>query len=92
MSYFVGDDGKDYDLFGRGGIEDLAASMNRPFLGALPIHMKMREHADAGKPLENWTINDDITERLDHLCRSVAQQVSIKAMSGDYVQPTLSVS
>ena len=42
MSYFIGDDGKEYDLFGKGGGEQLAASMNIEYLGSLPIHQKMR--------------------------------------------------
>ena len=30
MSYFIGDDGKSYDIFGRGGAERMAADMNLP--------------------------------------------------------------
>jgi ATP-binding protein involved in chromosome partitioning len=92
MSYFVGDDGKEYDIFGRGGAEQMASGMNLPFLGALPIHMKLRENSDAGKPLENWNVNDSISAGLDGLCQNLASQVSIAAMSGQYVQPTLSVT
>ena len=53
MSYFVGDDGKQYALFGRGGTESLAASLNIPLLGTLPIHSKLRENCDSGTPLAN---------------------------------------
>ena len=91
MSYFIGDDGKEYDIFGRGGAQMLAQSMNLPFLGAMPLHMKLREYADAGTPLEQWSINDTMTTALDELCAHLAQQVSINAMSGKFVQPTLSV-
>lgn len=91
MSYFLGDDGKEYDIFGRGGAENMAQEMNIPFLGAIPIHMKMRENGDAGEPLKNWKITDELSGQLDSLCKNLAGQVSIATMSGKLVQPTLAV-
>ncbi len=91
MSYFIGDDGKQYDIFGRGGAEQMAADMNLPFLGAVPIHMEMRANCDRGTPLTNWEVSEEIAQQLDDLCKSLAQQVSIATMAGKYVQPTLSV-
>ncbi|MHC4947862.1 MAG: Mrp/NBP35 family ATP-binding protein [Planctomycetota bacterium] len=90
MSYFIGDDGKEYDLFGRGGAEELAQAMNLPFLGALPIHMQLRKNCDLGRPLDNWTI-DGLADELDGLCRQLAAQVSIASMSGQFVRPTVSI-
>ena len=92
MSYFVGDDGKTYDLFGRGGAEMMAQAMNVPFLGNVPIHMCLRENADAGTPLANWENSEELAGQLDGLCHALASQVSIASMSGQLVQPTLSVS
>ncbi|MEE2907686.1 MAG: Mrp/NBP35 family ATP-binding protein [Planctomycetota bacterium] len=91
MSWFIGDDDREYDLFGRGGAEAMAASMNLPFLGAVPMHMKMRVHADEGTPAANYEIDETITSTLEGLCESLAQQVSIATMSGNMVQPTISV-
>ena len=91
MSWFIGDDGREYDIFGRGGAEAMAAGMNLPFLGAIPMHMKMRIHADEGTPAANYEIDEMITSRLEGLCESLAQQVSIASMSGKMVQPTISV-
>ena len=91
MSWFLADDGKEYDLFGRGGAEAMAAAMNLPFLGAVPLHVKMRMHADAGTPEANYDIDETITSALMDMCKAVAQQVSIKSMGGDMVQPTISV-
>ncbi|MCH2133138.1 MAG: Mrp/NBP35 family ATP-binding protein [Phycisphaerales bacterium] len=90
MSWFLADDGTEYDLFGRGGAESMAAGMNLPFLGAIPLHTSMRRHADEGTPAKNYEINDTVTTALTTLCESTAQQVSITAMSG-LVQPTISV-
>lgn len=92
MSYFIGDDDKQYDIFGKGGAEEMAQAMNLPFLGPLPIHMEMRANSDAGTPLENWSVNEAIAAELDRLCQNLASQISIQSMSGQYVQPTLSVT
>jgi len=92
MSFFIGDDGREYDIFGRGGAQMLAQGMNLPFLGAVPLHMRMRENADEGRPTAQWEINETISEALDAVCRNLASQVSIAAVSGAYVQPTLSVN
>src|SRR5690606_28125125 len=50
MSFFIGDDGKEYDIFGRGGAEVMAQRLNIPFLGAIPINMSLRANSDAGDP------------------------------------------
>jgi ATP-binding protein involved in chromosome partitioning len=92
MSYFIGDDGKEYDIFGRGGAAAMAEQMNLPFLSTVPIHPKMRHYCDAGTPLENWTISEAVSDELDRLCQNLASQISIHTMSGQYVQPTLSVT
>ena len=92
MSYFVGDDGKTYDIFGRGGAEMMAQQLNLPFLGAVPIHMELRVNCDAGEPLKNWRGNEALAEELDRLCKNLAAQISIATLSGKFVQPTLSVS
>ena len=72
MSYFVADDGKEYDIFGKGGGEDLASAMSIEFLGGLPIHQAMRIAADTGDPHKNWDINDTMSDALDQICTNVA--------------------
>jgi ATP-binding protein involved in chromosome partitioning len=51
MSYFVGEDGKRYDLFGRGGGQKLAKEMGVPFLGEIPIDPRVSACGDAGDPI-----------------------------------------
>lgn len=51
MSYFVGDDGKRYDIFGKGGGERVAREANIPFLGAIPIDPRVTETGDKGDPI-----------------------------------------
>ncbi len=51
MSYFKGDDGKEYKIFGESGVEKTAKEFNKEFLGHLPIHQDLRSSADKGDPL-----------------------------------------
>ncbi|GIU91791.1 MAG: iron-sulfur cluster carrier protein [Acidimicrobiia bacterium] len=51
MSWFTGDDGKRYELFGSGGGERLAEELDVPLLAKIPLVPAMREGADEGKPV-----------------------------------------
>ncbi len=51
MSYFVGDDGKRYEIFRSGGGEKLAREAEVPFLGAIPIDPRIAECGDMGEPI-----------------------------------------
>jgi ATP-binding protein involved in chromosome partitioning len=51
MSYFIAPDtGARYDIFGTGGAEAAAKSLDMPFLGAVPLVMSIRENSDTGQP------------------------------------------
>ncbi|MEM9913607.1 MAG: Mrp/NBP35 family ATP-binding protein [Planctomycetota bacterium] len=92
MSYFIGDDGKEYDLFGKGGAEMLAQQAGVPFLGAVPINMNLRRNADAGDPTANFTADDQLADELDRVVRATVHQVSVHLMSGATAGPTLTIS
>lgn len=51
MSWFVGDDGKRYELFGRGGGEALAQRLDAPLLAQIPLVPELREGGDTGRPI-----------------------------------------
>jgi len=51
MSWFTGDDGVRYELFGRGGGQALAADLGVPLLGQVPLVPELREGGDTGKPI-----------------------------------------
>jgi ATP-binding protein involved in chromosome partitioning len=51
MSYFVGDDGKLYNIFRHGGGQKLASDAQVPFLGELPIDPRVAECGDTGDPI-----------------------------------------
>jgi ATP-binding protein involved in chromosome partitioning len=51
MSWFTGDDGTRYELFGAGGGQELAERLEVPLLGQVPLVPALREGADAGRPV-----------------------------------------
>jgi len=51
MSWFTGDDGTRYELFGAGGGELLAERLDVPFLGRIPLVPALREGGDVGLPI-----------------------------------------
>ena len=52
MSYFIAPDtGTRYDIFGHGGAQQAAKEIGVPFLGEVPLIMKIREGSDIGEPI-----------------------------------------
>ncbi len=92
MSYFIGDDGKEYDIFGKGGAETMAGQMDIPFLGTLPINTVLRHNCDTGDPTANFTGGDKLAEELDALTQAFVRRVEDFLASGGAQQPTISVT
>jgi len=92
MSYFIGDDGKEYDLFGRGGAKQMAEEMGVTFLGTLPINMRLRVNCDEGNPTANFTGDDALPDELNKMAQNVAARVSVINASGQSQAPKLSIS
>ncbi|MEY4162046.1 MAG: hypothetical protein RI939_775 [Actinomycetota bacterium] len=51
MSWFTGDDGKRYELFGSGGGRELADELGVPLLAQIPLVTQLREGGDEGRPI-----------------------------------------
>ena len=51
MSWFTGDDGKRYELFGAGGGAALAERLEVPLLGQVPLVVDLRAGGDTGRPV-----------------------------------------
>ncbi len=51
MSYFVGDDGKKYAIFGTGGVKKTADEFQKEFLGEIPINSEVGKQGDLGTPI-----------------------------------------
>jgi len=84
MSWFIGDDGKEYDIFGRGGAEMMAQRLGLPFLGAVPITMALRANSDTGEPLKNFDPptagGAPLPDALNTLAHNLEAQVALAAM------------
>ncbi|MEM9605950.1 MAG: Mrp/NBP35 family ATP-binding protein [Actinomycetota bacterium] len=51
MSWFTGDDGKRYPIFGAGGGAHLADKLDVPLVGQVPLVPDLREGGDVGSPI-----------------------------------------
>jgi ATP-binding protein involved in chromosome partitioning len=65
MSYFRGDDGREYRIFGEGGGAKLAETLNVPVLGEIPLDPQLREFADAGAPIVLQNPDSEVAQALD---------------------------
>ena len=78
MSYFLCPGcNKRYDIFGSGGAKRRAEDLNIPFLGEVPINIRIREHGDSGQTAENFNDVDSapFLEGISYrLVKNLAQQ------------------
>ena len=51
MSWFTGDDGKRYELFGAGGGSELSHRLGVPLIGQVPLVPELRAGSDSGQPI-----------------------------------------
>jgi ATP-binding protein involved in chromosome partitioning len=86
MSYFIAPDtGTRYNIFGEGGGQRLSDEYGVPFLGAIPLGMKVREGGDNGVPVVVSDPDSPQAEAFRHVAEEVARQVSIEAMKPELV-------
>jgi ATP-binding protein involved in chromosome partitioning len=71
MSWFTGDDGKQYRLFGEGGGQVLADKLHVPLLGQIPMDPQLREFADAGAPIVLQNPDSDVAQALDQTAKEL---------------------
>jgi len=62
MSFFKGDDGKEYKIFGEGGVEKTAKEFNKNFLGKIPLNQDLRNSADKGNPLTHSDPDHEVSK------------------------------
>ena len=73
MSYFKSDDGKNYNIFGEGGVEKTAVDYKKNFLGKIPINIDLRIAADNGKPLFEKNPQQEISKIFTEMANKVKQ-------------------
>ena len=74
--------GHEEHVFGAGGGESMAAQYSVPFLGSLPLDIRIREQADGGEP----TVVADPTSRISEIYREIARRTtaSLSLQGKDY--------
>ena len=73
MSYFEGDDGKKYKIFGEGGVKKTAEEFDKEFLDYLPLNEDLRTSADNGEPLTYSTPDHKISKIFIGIAKKIKQ-------------------
>jgi ATP-binding protein involved in chromosome partitioning len=71
MSWFTGDDGRRYQIFGAGGGQLLADDLGVPLLGQIPLVTALREGGDAGAPVTLTDPAGEAAQAFDALAKRV---------------------
>ena len=74
MSWFTGDDGKRYEIFGAGGGASLASELGVPLLGQVPLDVALREGGDVGSPVVTTDRAREVNEAFAKLATTIAAQ------------------
>ena len=88
MSWFVGDDGKRYELFGSGGGEELATKLGVPLLGQVPFVPALREGGDDGRPILVAEPDNEASQAF----RAIAEQLDTVLAPRRIYSPELRLS
>ena len=75
MSFFKGDDGKNYNIFGEGGVEKTAKEFSKDFLGKIPLHQDLRISADKGIPLTLSDPNHEISLIFKEIAEKILEKI-----------------
>ena len=62
MSFFIGDDGKKYKIFGEGGVKKTSEEFNKEFLGEIPLNIEVGKYGDIGKPIVEANEDHEISK------------------------------
>ncbi len=87
MSWFRGDDGKGYEIFGAGGGAALAAQLDVPLLGRIPLVPELREGGDTGRPIVVADPDDEASAAF----RAIAETVDTELRPTKIAHPELTI-
>jgi ATP-binding protein involved in chromosome partitioning len=88
MSWFRGDDGTAYEIFGAGGGEELAAQIGVALLGQVPLVPLLREGGDNGHPIVVAHPDDEAAA----IFRAIAEIVDTEIKPRRRPHPELKIS
>ena len=73
MSSFEGEDGKNYNIFGEGGVERVAIDYKKKLLGKIPLNIDLRVAADSGKPLVKINPDHKISKIFIEIAKKIKE-------------------
>lgn len=71
MSWFTGDDGKKYQLFGEGGGKSLADDLGVPLIAQIPLVPSVREGGDDGVPVTVSAPESEASQAYSNLAAAI---------------------
>jgi ATP-binding protein involved in chromosome partitioning len=87
MSWFTGDDGTRYELFGTGGGQELADQLGVALVGQVPLVPELREGSDVGQPI---TAADPDSEAAA-VFRQMAEKIDVDLAPTKRYHPELKI-
>lgn len=82
MSYFICPNcDHQSDIFSHGGGATLAAELDVPFLGEIPLDLSVRKGGDAGYPICAQEKDHPVSQAFRQVAQKLAAQVSIQALT-----------
>ena len=87
MSWFTGDDGTRYELFGAGGGAELAERVEVPLLGQIPLVPALRDGGDSGHPI---VVSDPESEAAVAFA-AIAERIDVELAPTKRFNPELRV-
>lgn len=87
MSWFTGDDGKRYEIFGAGGGQALADKIGVPLLGQIPLVPRLREGGDQGSPI----VAVDPDSEAAQAFAKIAEQIDVDLAPTRRYNPALKI-
>jgi ATP-binding protein involved in chromosome partitioning len=76
MSWFTGDDGRRYELFGAGGGQELADLLEVPLLGQVPLVPALRAGGDDGEPIMAVDPGSEAGKAFAEIARRVDEELA----------------
>jgi len=74
MSFFIGDDGKKYSIFGEGGVRKTADEFDKEFLGEIPIDPEVGKLSDQGKPIVESNPENQISKLYLNIANKIKKE------------------
>jgi ATP-binding protein involved in chromosome partitioning len=83
MSYFIGEDGKRYEIFRHGGGQRMADAVKVTFLGEIPIDPRVAQCGDEGDPVVRRYPDSPVAKAYVALADNVAETLSHLPAGGE---------